>query len=583
VSDIQSSFVSEFVDSLVQLGIEDVCVCPGSRSTPLALTFRRDPRIKVWMHVDERSAAYFALGIAKRSKLPVAVVSTSGTAAVNFAPAAVEAFFARVPLLLLTADRPAYARDIGTNQTIDQVSLYGSHVKWSADVQIPDDPSVSLAYAKSIAGRSVRGALEEPAGPVHLNFPFREPLLPEQGGKRLRHVERGGQENVFPANQPLSRYNPEDFASFRGALHDAERPLIVCGEQDDPSFPDAVTTLAREIGAPVLADPLSQVRCGPQHSPIVIDAYDAFLRDEEIARRLSPDFVLRFGAAPVSKALLQFLERHRSCNQVLADPGGSRDPILSASDVVRLDPASLCRAILDGVPDQPAPTLGPGVPDWVDSWTDTNTRVRSALAARIAQERGLSEPGVFADLNEVLPAGGTLFAGNSMPIRDLDAMFPGGTRAIRFIANRGASGIDGIVSTTLGVSAVSEEPLVLVIGDLSFYHDMNGLLAARRYGLSATIVLVNNDGGGIFSMLPQSTDPHFEEVFATPTGLDFKHTADLYGLEYYCITSRQEFRDLVSRSLDSEGVTLLEIRTDRGSNAKLHRELMEAATLEGRE
>ena len=569
------------MDSLVQLGIEDVCVCPGSRSTPLALTFRRDPRIKVWMHVDERSAAYFALGIAKRSKLPVAVVSTSGTAAVNFAPAAVEAFFARVPLLLLTADRPAHARDIGTNQTIDQVRLYGSHVKWSADVQIPDDPNVALAYAKSIAGRSVRGALEEPAGPVHLNFPFREPLLPEQGGKSLRPVERGGQENVFSTDQPLGRYNPAEFAPLRRALHDAERPLIVCGEQDDPSLPDAVTALAREIGAPVLADPLSQVRCGPQHSPIVIDAYDAFLRDEEIARRLSPDFVLRFGAAPVSKALLQFLERNRSCNQVLADPGGSRDPALSASDVVRLDPASLCRAILDGVPDQPAPTLGSGVPDWVASWTDTNTRVRSALAARIAQERGLSEPGVFADLNEVLPAGGTLFAGNSMPIRDLDAIFPGGTRGIRFLANRGASGIDGIVSTALGVSAVSEEPLVVVIGDLSFYHDMNGLLAARRYGLSATIVLVNNDGGGIFSMLPQSTDPHFEEVFATPTGLDFKHTADMYGLEYHCITSRQEFRDLVSRSLDSEGVTLLEIRTDRGSNAKLHRELMEAATLAG--
>ncbi|MCH8050462.1 MAG: 2-succinyl-5-enolpyruvyl-6-hydroxy-3-cyclohexene-1-carboxylic-acid synthase [Chloroflexi bacterium] len=580
MSDIQSSFVSEFVDSLIRLGIENVCVCPGSRSTPLALTFRRDPRIKVWMHVDERSAAYFALGIAKRSKLPVAVVSTSGTAAVNFAPAAVEAFFARVPLLLLTADRPAYARDIGTNQTIDQVRLYGSHVKWSVDVQIPDDPKVSLAYAKSIAGRSMRGALEEPAGPVHLNFPFREPLLPE-AGKHLRHAETGGQENVFPTNQPPGRYSPEDFAPLRRALHGAERPLIVCGEQDDPSFPDAVTALAREIGAPVLADPLSQVRCGPQHSSIVIDAYDAFLRDEEIARRLSPDFVLRFGAAPVSKALLQFLERNRSCNQVLADPGGSRDPTLSASDVVRLDPALLCRAVLDGVPDQPAPTLGPGAPDWVASWTDTNTRVRSALAARIEQERGLSEPGVFADLNEVLPAGGTLFAGNSMPIRDLDAMFPGGTRDMRFLANRGASGIDGVVSTALGVSAVSEGPLVLVIGDLSFYHDMNGLLAARRYGLSATIVLVNNDGGGIFSMLPQSSDPHFEEVFATPTGLDFKHTADMYGLEYHCITSRQEFRDLVSRSFGSEGVTLLEVRTDRGSNAKLHRELMEAAALAG--
>ncbi len=580
MSDTQSSFVGEFVNSLIQLGIKDVCVCPGSRSTPLALTFRRDPRIKVWMHVDERSAAYFALGIAKRSKLPVAVVSTSGTAAVNFAPAAVEAFFARVPLLLLTADRPAHARDIGTNQTIDQVRLYGSHVKWSVDVQIPDDLNVSLAYARSIAGRSVKGALDNPVGPVHLNFPFREPLLPEQG-KSSREIESGEQEHGFSATPPPGRYSPEDFAPLGRALHDAERPLIVCGEQGDPAFPDAVTALASEIGAPVLADPLSQVRCGPQHRPIVIDAYDAFLRDEEIACRLSPDFVLRFGAAPVSKALLQFLERNRSCNQVLVDPGGSRDPVLSASDVVRLDPASLCRAILDGAPDQPASAPGPGAPDWVASWTETNTRVRSALAARIAEESGLSEPGVFADLNEVLPAGGTLFAGNSMPVRDLDAMFPGGTRDIRFLANRGASGIDGVVSTALGVSTASEEPVVLVIGDLSFYHDMNGLLAARRYGLSLTIVLVNNDGGGIFSMLPQSTDPHFEEVFATPTGLDFKHTAELYGLEHHCITSRQQFRELVTRSLGSEGVTLLEIRTDRGANAKLHRDLMKAATLAG--
>jgi len=555
VSDIQSAFVSEFVESLVQLGIEDVCVCPGSRSTPLALTFRRDSRIKVWMHVDERSAAYFALGIAKRSGRPVAVVSTSGTAAVNFAPAATEAFFARVPLLLLTADRPAYARDIGTNQTIDQVRLYGSHVKQSADVQVPDDADVALAYARSIAARSVRSALEEPSGPVHLNFPFREPLLPEPAGESIRSGER------ISANQPLSQHNPEGFAPLRRALDDAERPLIVCGEQGDPSFPEAVTALAREIGAPVLADPLSQVRCGPQHSLAVIDAYDTFLRDEDVARRLSPDFVLRFGAAPVSKALLQFLERNRSCEQVLVDPGGSRDPVLTASDAVRLDPASLCRALLGGATDQPAPAPGPGSPDWVAAWADTNSRVRSALTARIAEERGLSEPGVFADLNEVLPAGGTLFAGNSMPVR--------------------ASGIDGVVSTALGVSAASEEPLVLVIGDLSFYHDMNGLLAARRYGLSATIVLVNNDGGGIFSMLPQATDPHFEEVFATPTGLDFRHAAEMYGLDYHRAASRQEFRDLVSRSLESPGVSLIEVRTDRGANAKLHRELMAAAALAG--
>ena len=569
-------FVGAFVDELARSGVSHVSLCPGSRSTPLALLLRKHPAVKVWTHLDERSAAFFALGMAKALRQPVAVLSTSGTAAVNLAPAVVEAYYARVPLLLLTADRPSELREVGAIQTIDQIRLYGTFVKWFVEALMPETSDEAIRYARTLACRAVATALSDRSGPVHLNFPFREPLLPSgsepppAGRDRTAYVSVG---------QVLRRPSPADLASLAGELRTARWGLIVCGPQDDPGFPEAVTRLAEELGFPLLADPLSQVRCGPHHNRQVIDSYDAFLRDESMVESLAPELVLRFGATPTSKHLLLYLQRHAGCRQLLIDDGeGWNDPALIASDVIHVHPRSLCETLLAALSPSGRSSRD-GRSSWLERWLEAASRARAALRDGLSAASGLSEPRVFAELAALLPDGAILFAGSSMPVRDLDSFFPGGERSVRFLANRGANGIDGVVSSALGASAAGPGQLVLVIGDLSFYHDMNGLLAAKRHRLQATIVLLNNDGGGIFSFLPQADPPeHFEELFGTPHGLDFRPAVEMYGLTYQRVDSGEQFRTAVTESLASPGVAVVEVRTDRRANFALHRDLWSAVS-----
>ena len=347
MSDALTTFVGGFVDELARSGVRHVCLAPGSRSTPLALLLRQHPGVRVWTHLDERSAAFFALGMAKALREPVAMLCTSGTAAVNFAPAIVEAYFARVPLIALTADRPPELRDIGANQTIDQVRLFGSHVKWSIDMMLPVTSPEALRYVRAVACRAPAIARADAAGPVHINFPFREPLIPAADGLSS---ERNGADIAEPA--PFARMEdvsrqpePASLASLASELIRTERGVIVCGPQDEPGFPEAVARLADQLNVPILADPLSQVRCGPHHGSLVIDAYDAFLRSDDISRSLAPQLLLRFGAAPTSKPLLPYLQRHAASRQVLIDSGdGWRDPALTADQQLRSDPRLFCEA-----------------------------------------------------------------------------------------------------------------------------------------------------------------------------------------------------------------------------------------------
>jgi 2-succinyl-5-enolpyruvyl-6-hydroxy-3-cyclohexene-1-carboxylate synthase len=567
-------FVGCFVDSLAAAGLRHVSLCPGSRSTPLALLLRRHPDVRVWTHLDERSAGFFALGQAKALREPVALLSTSGTAAVTFAPAVVEAFYGRVPLVVLTADRPPELRGVGANQTIDQVRLYGTHVKLALELPLPDAAPMALRHARDAARRALAVAAEAPAGPVQVNLPLREPLLPADEPHGLR-IEAGR-----PWQAPR-RPRAADVAPLATALKTSPRGLIVCGPQDATGFAEAVSRLAGVLGYPLLADTLSQVRCGPHHGPLVIDAHDTLLRDEAVASALAPDVVLRFGAAPTSKTLLGFLEDNQDARQVIVDEGDWRDPLLVATDAVRADPTAFCDALVEALGE---PLAGdPARREWAAAWQEASCQARASLEAELAGDGGLSEPAVFGELSRLLPEGAVLFAGNSMPVRDLDCFFPGGSTGVRFFANRGASGIDGVVSTALGATAAGARPLVLVIGDLSFYHDMNGLLAVRRHDLDATIVLLNNDGGGIFSLLPQAEEPeHFEELFGTPHGLDFRHAAAMYGLRHHIATDRDDFRAAVRRSLAAPGVDLIEVRTDRAANADLHRRLWAEAAAAAR-
>lgn len=570
------TFVDAFVDELTRCGLKHACICPGSRSTPLAVLLHRHPGIKVWVHLDERSAAYFALGQAKATRQPVAVLGTSGTATLNFAPAVAEAFHASVPLLVLTADRPPELQDVGAPQTIDQSRLYGRHVKKCVDMPLPEGGAAAVRYVRTVASRAMADCRAERPGPVHVNFPFREPLIPiGQGGVP---TERGTAPLVTVAHG-LQALRPADGENLAVQLRGAQRGLIVCGPQDDPDFPKAVAQLSGELQFPLLADVLSQVRRGPHEMSFVIDSYDAFLRDPQVAGDLMPDLVLRFGTTPVSKPLQLFLQRLTTCRQmVIAPPSDWYDPALVATDRVQVDSRAFCEALLPILEQTPRQAIRTA-DAWRCKWERLNAQARAALNECLSDTPALSEPKVFDDLQAVLPPGATLFAGNSMPVRDLDSFFVAGARPARFLANRGASGIDGVVSTALGVSSVTSGPCVLVIGDLSLYHDMNGLLAARQHGLQATIVLLHNDGGGIFSFLPQAEAVEsFEDLFGTPHGLDFRHAAKLYGLEYREPEDSPAFRAALEKSFHNPGVTMIAVHTNRDANARLHRNIWQAVS-----
>jgi 2-succinyl-5-enolpyruvyl-6-hydroxy-3-cyclohexene-1-carboxylate synthase len=575
------AYVGAVIDELVRSGVHHLCVCPGSRSTPLAISAVRHPGMRVWTLIDERSAGFFAMGMAKALREPVAALSTSGTAAANFFPAVIEAKYGRVPLVVLTADRPRELRDCGAPQTIAQDRLYGVHAKWFVDIAPPGTTDELLRYARMLACQAVAVAREGPPGPVHLNIPLGDPLVPTRVPAELPATATSaaatlqGRQTGRPFTA-VSRAHRLPDSGVVGQLAEelgrCARGVIVCGPQDDPGLPDAVSGLARVLGYPVLADPLSQVRCGSHERGHVIDSYDAILRVEHLADALIPDVILRFGGVAASRSLGRYLQRHARTPQIVVDgDGGWNDPMRVASQVVHADARLLSDALAAACAREAADA------PWLALWRRLDRRARQAMQAALERLEEPFEGKVFAELSGLLGAGATLYVGNSMPVRDLDTFFPGTSKTIRFLANRGASGIDGVVSSALGAAAAHPGPLVLVLGDLAFYHDMNGLLAAKLHRLRATVVLLHNDGGGIFSFLPQADYPeYFEALFGTPTGLDFRVAAELYGAGFSRADTWDAFRNDVREGLASERLQIVEVRTGRARNLALHQEVSAA-------
>jgi 2-succinyl-5-enolpyruvyl-6-hydroxy-3-cyclohexene-1-carboxylate synthase len=572
-------YLTAFIDELARSGVRHVCFAPGSRSAPLALLLAEHPAFKLWRHLDERSAAFFALGIGKTTGQPAVLLCTSGTAAAEFLPASVEAHLARVPLLVLTADRPPELRDFGAPQTIDQIKLYGPYAKWFVEMALPEATADVLRYARTVACRAVALTHSAPAGVVHLNFPFREPLVPQPIEISYADDDReafAGRADGRPyaAVSVGPRAPASDAIELLAAqLAHVERGLVIAGPQADPDFPAAVATLGAALNYPILADPLSQVRCGPHDRANGIDAYDAFLRDAAIVEQLAPDLILRFGAMPTSKPVWLYLQHFPHARQIVIDDGGWPDPARLAADVIHADATKFCEALTPILPHSQTSS------HWLNLWRDVSLHARRAIAAQLEGDDAFFEGRVFAELADCLPERASVWLSSSMPVRDADTFFPSDDRAIRFLANRGANGIDGVVSSALGAAAVSDEPVVLVIGDIAFYHDLNGLLAAKQYRLNATIILINNDGGGIFSFLPQAAHPeHFEQLFGTPHGLDFRHAAALYGVAFHRAESWDDFRARVSASVRGEGLAIVEIRTERQSNVTRHRQIWAAVS-----
>jgi 2-succinyl-5-enolpyruvyl-6-hydroxy-3-cyclohexene-1-carboxylate synthase len=573
------AYTTRFFAALAQAGLRHVVVSPGSRSTPLAISARWQPSLRCWVQIDERSAGFFALGLARATREPVALVCTSGTAAANYLPAVVEANHARVPLVVLTADRPPELRDWDAGQTIDQLKLYGSQLRWFAELPVPSDDDALLRHAVAVGGRAVaeaRGQAGRP-GPVHLNWPLREPLEPGPGDRPgpasagMLDAHRG----TLTAERVPGVPTQADLESLAALFARAPRGVIACGPLDaDAGLAAAVTRLARAWGWPVLADPASNLRNGAhvsQGSPVVANG-DLLLRSTAFAAAHAPDLVLRLGSTPVSKALRLWLEAHPPREYVVVDPGGGwSDPSHLATRVVAADPTASCDALAARAPE---PTQA-----WLSSWCDADRRAAAAVELALHTDDRLLEPRAVRTLCDALPEDALLYVSNSMPIRHLDACLARSERRLRVLANRGANGIDGMVSSALGAAAAELGSTVLLTGDLALVHDLGGLAAAARLGSKLVIVVLDNDGGGIFSFLPVAScgeEVHFEELFRTRHGLDFEHAARLAGARYHRTVSLEHYRAALKESFRCDGLSIVHVPCDRDAGVSQFRALASA-------
>lgn len=562
------------IDELAKGGLEAACVAPGSRSTPLTVAVADHPDIDVYSHLDERSGSFFALGRARRTGEPTALICTSGTAAANFHPAVMEADQARVPMLVLSADRPRELRDSGANQTVDQPSLYGDAVRWDAELPDPEADERKVRSLRTTAARALAETGGVDPGPVHLNCPFRKPLepidvpgdVPESFADSLAGRGRPG---AFVETAAGTRtLEDEQFQSLATALETAERPAIVAGPADPVSLSTLdsahVVSVAERVGAPVLADPLSHVRFGDHAADASLDECVFGGYDGYIDALPAPDVVLRFGASPTSKPLRHFL-RDSDARQFLVDPAGAwREATFTATDLLAASPGAVFSHLLERIdPETNADS------DWLEQFRDAERehwRLLEDARTDEALERDPFEGSVLATVFERAPDPATVFVSNSMPIRDADRFVRPRDAELTVLANRGASGIDGITSAALGAGSACDEPLVLVTGDLAFYHDSNGLLAVDRCDVDATIVVLDNDGGGIFHKLPiEDFEPPFTEQFKTPHGLEFDSLAEFYGLEFDRVAP-VDFADAYADSLEREGTQVLSVEFDSETN-----------------
>ena len=562
-----------FADELARCGVQDVVIAPGSRSTPLVMAFARDGRFRMRVHLDERSGAFFALGIAKASGSPAAIITTSGTATANVFPAVIEASLSEAPLLVLTADRPHRLRGADANQTIDQVGLYGTYVREFIDVPPPVADGPALQHLRTVAVRSVATSLTAPFGPVHINFPFDKPLEPVDPDPEFvtaHPIAANGRTDGNPfveISVGRTELSEQELDRLASALA-AKRGVIVAGAESEPEkVGKAALSLSAATGYPILADPLSGARFGPSAGADRVAAYDLFLRDEGICRALNPDLVLRVGATPTSAALQAWLQHHNGVRHIVVDAGQRwKDYGSTATDYVKADPEKTLGALVGRVDksvDQ----------DWASLW---HTASRAARHAIDADEGDLHEGDVLATVAEVLPEGGNLFISSSMPVRDLDSFGLPREEQLMVFGNRGASGIDGIVSSAFGVAAARPAPTVCVLGDIAFFHDQNGLLWSREPDCPVVFVLIDNDGGGIFHMLPITDhEPAFSQFFATPHGLDFQHAAGIHNLDW----SDLDISDLgtaLASALESGRTSILRVTSDRETNTRRHEEIAEA-------
>lgn len=565
-------------ETLFRSGVRQAVIAPGSRSAPLAFAFARHPGIEALPVLDERSAGFLALGLAKRGGKPVVLACTSGTAAANLLPAVVEARESAVPLIVLTADRPPELRACAAGQAIDQQKLYGAYPNFHHELGLPEADLRRLAYARQTVLHARLLAERPQPGPVHLNVPFRDPLAPVRDGT-VGEAVAGADWEAFFSCVEAARTQETDGSSSRPRLlpemqprwkpRSAGRGLVIAGPAepaDSGAYADGLKAIADRLQWPVLADALSPGRQHAGRVPGLVTAYDAILRQDGAAGALRPDFVLILEGLPTSKVLRQRLEDWGAPTALATERWDNRDALHGRTEQLALGVSALARCL----------DAGSGRKDYLAAWSAAEQKARAALDTRFERETGFAEPKAAWLLNRHLPRGTTLFVANSMPVRDLEYFWPGSDRGLAVRFNRGANGIDGTLSTALGL-AHGGGPAVLLTGDLALLHDTNGFLVIPRLKGSLTIVLINNQGGGIFEHLPVSRfDPPFEDFFATPQKVDFPKLCSGYGVEHVLVRDWEHFVGLVS-ALPGRGVRVLELRTDRKADADWRRRVLAEA------
>ena len=565
-----TALASALVEELARSGVKHAVLSPGSRSSPVALALDREPEIELTVVLDERSAGFVALGTAMETGSPAVVACTSGSAAANFHPAVVEADQAGVPMIVLTSDRPPELRGIGAGQTIDQIGLYGTAARWFCEAGTHEADDAGLLHMRSIACRAWAESTGG-RGPAHLNLSWRDPLGPDPRPDDViasRDLAREGRSAGRPLTVPIAGREPGEqvVGALAEAVGRAERGLILAGRNLTPGLPEAIAELAVASGLPVLAEPTSGLRVGP-HSDGTIAAYDLISRSQPAA--LAPDLVLRFGDMPTSKPLRTWLDAI-GVDQIIIDPPGRwNEPSRTAGALVRADAVAVAVSVAERLET-------PTDPSWVGGWREAERKAQAAVDDVLAAAGDPTEPGIVRALGAALAAGDRLLIASSMPIRDAESFLPPALADARLLANRGANGIDGLISTAAGIARASGEPTWLLIGDLALAHDIGGLAAAAALDSPLRILVVDNAGGGIFDFLPQAGQvdaPAFERLFTTPSRLDIERAAALYGIGYSPLSGEADIAGLATT-----GTVIGHIRTERGGNVELHRRIAEAVT-----
>jgi len=574
-----TALASAFVEELARGGLRHAVVSPGSRSTPLAVALWRAPEIEVTVIVDERSAAFFALGAAQASGVPVALLCTSGTAVANYHPALIEADESGLPLVVLSADRPPELRGIGAGQTIDQIKVFGESVRWFCEVGTHGADDSGLLHYRSVACRALAAARGETRpGPVHLNLPWREPLAPVAIDGAVTATDPLALEGRD--GRPLTAVTRIDLEpsaflleEMAGHIGDAIAGVIVAGRQLDPELREPLAHLARVSGFPILAEPTSQLRQGAHDRSQVIAAYDLLLRDERFARSVVPDFVLRFGAMPTSKPLRAWLAAS-GASEIVIDPyGGWNEPSNRAAAILRADPTELASGWAARLEKEPhsAPAI------WIAAEAAAQAALDGELGRAAVDPGGdpggaaISEPALHRALGAAHRDGDLVYTASSMPIRDQEAFLATGDSDVLFLCNRGSNGIDGLISSGIGAARASGRPTTIVSGDLGLLHDLGGLAALREVSTPVRIVVIDNGGGGIFHFLPQEQalgGEEFEALLGTPRGVDIAKAAALFDLPHQHLESLGDLPTALAA-----GTGLIEVRTERATNVALHRRL----------